>query len=138
VHEPPAEMLGDFAASVRRDTFPLLIDAAEGRLTIRRLPDEKSATQTLKVLEIRGPNLNPVRLYIDSDNLIAKQTYSTPGPDGKPGTTEEAYSDYRVVNGIRVPFETQLARAGSPMLRRTLTKVTFNGQVDPSIFDRPR
>jgi hypothetical protein len=37
-----------------------------------------------------------------------------------------------------VPFETQLARAGSPMLRRTLTKVTFNGQVDPSIFDRPR
>jgi len=138
VHEPPAEMLGDFAASVRRDTFPMLIDAAEGRLTVRRLADEKSGTQTLRVLELRGPNLDPVRLYIDSDDLIAKQSYSTPGPDGKPGTTEEIYSDYRVVNGIRVPFETQLARAGSPMLRRTLTKVTFNATVDPSTFDKPR
>lgn len=138
VHEPPVEMLGDFAASVRRDTFPMLIDAAEGRLTVRRLADETSGAQTLKVLEIRGPNLGPVRLYIDSDNLIAKQSYSTPGPDGKPGTTEEVYSDYRVVNGIRVPFETQLARAGSPMLKRTLTKVTFNGQLDSTIFDKPR
>jgi zinc protease len=138
VHDPPPEMLADFAASVRRDTFPMLIDAAEGRLSVRQLADEGAGAQALRVLEIQGANLKPIRLYIDSGNLIVKQTYSTPGSDGQPGTTEEAYSDYRTIDGIRVPFETQLTRAGSPVLRRTLTKVTFNPPIEPSMFDKPR
>jgi len=138
VHDPPPEMLADFAASVRRDTFPMLIDAAEGRLSVRQLADEGTGAQALHVLEIQGTNLKPLRLYIDSGNLIVKQTYSTPGPDGRPGTTEEVYSDYRSVDGIRVPFETQLTRAGSPVLKRTLTKVAFNTPIEPSMFDKPR
>jgi hypothetical protein len=40
--------------------------------------------------------------------------------------------------GIRVPFETQLTRAGSPVLKRTLTKVAFNTSIEPSTFDKPR
>jgi zinc protease len=138
VHEPPPEMLNDFGASVRRDTFPLLIDAAEGRLTVRRLPDEGSGQDTLRVLEIRGPELAPIRLSINRDLLIAKQSYAAAGPDGRAGTIEEMFSDYRTVSGIRVPFEAQVVRAGSPTLRRTLTKVTFNAPLEPGLFDRPR
>ena len=40
---PPA-MTADFAASVRRDIIPLLIDAAEGRLTVRGRPIRPPAT----------------------------------------------------------------------------------------------
>jgi hypothetical protein len=138
VHEPPPEMLSDFAASVRRDMFPLLINAVEGRLTVRRLPDEGTGADARQVLEIRGRDLGPVRLYINSDRLIAKQSYSVPGPDGRPVPTEEVFSDYRTVDGIRVPFDTQLARAGSPTLRRTFTKVTFNAPIAPGFFDQPR
>lgn len=138
VHEPPPEMLGDFAASVRRDTFPLLIDAAEGRLTVRRLPDEGNGADALRVLEVRGPNLDPVRLFINRDLLIAKQSYSIAGPDGRPGTTEELFSDYRPVNGIKVPFEARVVRSGTPTLQRTLTKVTFNTPIEPGLFDKPR
>jgi len=138
VHEPPPEMLSDFAASVRRDTFPMLIDAAEGRLSVRRLADEGSGAEALRVLELRGPNLEPIRLSIDRDLLIAKQSYAAAGPDGRSGTTEEVFADYRAVNGIRVPFETTLSRAGSPTLRRTLTKVTFNDAIEPGLFEKPR
>ena len=53
---PPA-MQSDFAATVRRDTFPLLIAAAEGRLTVRQLPEEGQDGVTLKVLEISGEGL---------------------------------------------------------------------------------
>jgi hypothetical protein len=63
---PPA-MQSDFAATVRRDTFPLLIAAAEGRLKVRALPDEGKDGVALKVLEISGEGLTPVRLYIDRD-----------------------------------------------------------------------
>ena len=51
---------------------------------------------------------------------------------------EEQYSDYRTVNGIRVPFETRMVRSGSPVLARTLSNVTFNAPIDPSLFARPQ
>jgi len=55
-----------------------------------------------------------------------------------PAATDEVFSDYRTVDGIRVPFDTQLARAGSPTIRRTLTKVTFNAPIAAGQFERPR
>jgi hypothetical protein len=131
-------MRDDFAANVRRDTFPLLIGGVEGQLTVRRLPDEGAAGQVLRVLEIRGRGLDPIRLYINRDLSIAKQAYSAPGPDGQPVPTEEVYSDYRPVNGIRVPFVTRVLRAGNQILTRTLTSVTLNQRIDPTLFARPQ
>jgi zinc protease len=138
VREAPAPMRDDFAASVRRDTFPLLIAAAEGQLTVRRLPDEGTGAQQLRVLEISGRGLDPVRLYITRELLVARQGYSAAGPDGQRVPTEERYSDYRTVDGIRVPFQTQVVRAGSPLLVRTFTTVAFNTRIDSALFDRPR
>ena len=54
VHDAPPGMRDDFAASVRRDMIPLLVAAAEGKLTVRLLPDEGTGGQVLKVLEISG------------------------------------------------------------------------------------
>ena len=130
-------MRNDFAATVRRDTFPLLIAAAEGKLTVRQLPDEGADGTVLKVLEISGGGLDPVRLYIDRDFRIVKQTYMTPGPDGRPSQAEERFSDYRKVNGIDVPFKASVVRDGRQILDRTLKSVMFNITVDPSLFQQP-
>src|SRR5262249_42335768 len=59
---PPA-MRDDFAATVKRDTFPLLIAAAEGKLMLRLLPEEGENGAVLKVIEVSGPGIAPVRLY---------------------------------------------------------------------------
>ena len=133
---PPA-MRSDFAATVRRDTFPMLIAAAEGRLTVRQLPEEGREGVVFKVLEVSGEGLDPVRLYIDKDYRIARQTYSTPGPDGRPSHAEEMFSDYRKVDGIDVPFKAAVLRDGKQILDRTLTNVTLNGAVDPALFQQP-
>ena len=133
---PPA-MRNDFAATVRRDTFPLLIAAAEGKLTVRQLAEEGSSGATFKVLEVSGQGLDPVRLYIDRDYRIARQTYAAPGPDGRPTQAEEAFSDYRKVNGIEVPFRATVMRDGRQILERTLKTVTFNTAVDPMLFQQP-
>jgi zinc protease len=137
VSAAPAAMRDDFAATVRRDTFPLLIAAAEGRLTLRLLPDETKDGATVKVVEVSGNGLNPVRLYIDRDYRIVRQTYSTPGPDGRPAQAEELFSDYRKVNGIDVPFKAAVLRNGQQILERTLKSVTFNSTVDPMLFQQP-
>jgi zinc protease len=133
---PPA-MRSDFAATVRRDTFPLLIAASEGKLAVRPLPEEVKGTVALKVIEISGEGLTPVRLYIDQSNRIVRQTYTTPGPDGHPSQAEEVFSDYRKVNGIEVPFKASVLRDGRLILDRTLKSVTFNVPVDAALFQQP-
>jgi len=138
VRDVPAPVREDFSASVRRDTIPLLIAAVEGRLTTRRLPDEGRDGRVLRVIEISGAGLSPVRLFIDPSNLIARQSFTTPGPDGQPVQAEEVFSDYRSVNGIQVPFTAEVVRNGRTILRRTLTQVTFNTEIDPGLFERPR
>ena len=133
---PPA-MRNDFAATVRRDTFPLLIAAAEGRLTVRPQPEEGSGGAVLKVVEVSGAGLDPLRLYIDRDYRIVRQTYTTPGPDGRPTRAEEQFSDYRKVNGIEVPFRASVLRDGQKILDRTIKSVTFNTAVDLMLFQQP-
>src|SRR5204862_449636 len=76
VHEATPPMRDEMAASVRRDTIPMLIAAAEGKLMLRLLPEEGRDGRTFKVLEISGAQVAPVKLYIDAQNLIARQGFA--------------------------------------------------------------
>lgn len=138
VHDVPPEMRDEFGASVRRDTIPVLIAAGDGKLALRLLPDEGADGRVLKVLEISGPQLPAVRLYIDSQNLIARQSFSTTGPDGKPIQADEVFSDYRSVIGVQVPFRADVRRGGQVILSRTLTNVSLNTPVDDALFAKPQ
>ena len=137
VREAPPAMREEFTASVRRDMFPLLIAAAEGTLAAKLLPEEGRDGRVLKVVEISGEGVSPVRLYIDPSNQIVRQTFATAGPDGRPMQAEELFSDYRDVEGIQVPFKAEVLRNGRTILDRTLTAVKFNAELDPSLFARP-
>ena len=138
VHDAPPAMVADFASSVRRDIITLLIDAAEGRLTVRKQTDQATADgRPVQVLEVSGPQLDRVRLYVDQQMLIVGQAYSIPGPAGRTLLSEEVFSDYRFVSGIRVPYEAQLLQNGQPVLKRTITKVTINEPVPDALFNKP-
>ena len=137
VRAAPPGMAAEMAVSVRRDIIPMLIAAAEQRLTVRRLPDERGrAGGRVQVLEISGPNLDRVRLLIDDEMLIAGQAYTLAGPDGEQLLSEEVFSDYRTVDGVRVPFEAQRLLNGQPVMKRTLTKVVLNEPIPESMFSR--
>jgi hypothetical protein len=119
--------------------IPLLIAATRGDLAARALPDDRSSDgRTLRVLEISGAGLDPVRLYVDDQMMVVKQSFVTTGPDGRPERAEEAFSDYRPVAGVRVPFQAAVSRDGHVLVRRTLTRVTFNEPIDIRIFDKPQ
>jgi hypothetical protein len=135
--DAPAPMKSEFATSVRRDMIPLLIDAAEGRLVAKLLPDEGRDGRALRVLEISGEGVPPVRLYVDAEGLVARQSFSREAPDGGRRTADEAFSDYRDIDGIKVPFTAQLTHDGRPVLTRVLTDVKFNTPVDLKLFSRP-
>jgi zinc protease len=138
VRDAPPAMRDDFAANVRRDTIPLLIAASEGKLEVRLLPSESRPDgRVVKVLEIGGAQMEPVRLFIDNDNLIVAQAYSTMAPNNRRLRNEEVFSDYRVVSGVRVPFRAQLLQGGRPVVSRVIKNVSINVPVADSLFARP-
>jgi zinc protease len=138
VREAPAAMRDDWADNVRRDMIPLLVAASEGRLQAQLLPEQlRPDGSRVRVLEISGNRVEPVRLFIDDKHLIVGQSFTKPGPNGKPLRNEEVFSDYRVVDGIQVPFQARLVQNGRTVLARTLTSVRFNAPVPETLFARP-
>jgi len=133
----PVAMRNDFAATARRDTYPMLIAAAEGRLTLALLPEEGRDGEVLKVLEVSGADFPPVRLYIDRNFLIARQSYTASGPDGLPMKIEEVFADYRAIDNVSVPFKASVLSNGRLIIERTIKSVTFNTRIDEKLFEQP-
>ena len=58
---------------------------------------------------------------------------------GQKGETTGNYSDFKEVEGITLPFTSNITAPGMPgTITAKLTKVTFNQTVDPSIFNKPK
>ncbi len=137
VSAAPAAMRDDFAATARRDTYPMLIAAAEGRLMLRLLPEEGSDGEVLKVLEVSGADFPPVRLYVDRGFRIARQSYMATGPDGLPMKIEEVFSDYRAIDSVSVPFKASVLSNGRLIIERSIKSVSFNTRIDEKLFEQP-
>ena len=137
VSAAPAAMRDEFAATARRDTYPMLIAAAEGTLAPRLLPEEGKDGEALKVLEISGTGFAPVRLYIDRASRIVRQSYAAAGPDGLPMKIEEVFSDYRTIDEVAVPFKASVLSNGRVILERAIKAVAFNTRIDEKLFEQP-
>jgi zinc protease len=133
----PVAMRNDFAATARRDTYPMLIAAAEGQLMLRALAEEARDGEMLQVLEVSGADFPAVRLYIDSQFRIARQSYTASAPDGLPMKIEEVFSDYRAIDDVSVPFKASVLSNGRLIIERTIKSVSFNTRIDEKLFDQP-
>jgi zinc protease len=136
VRVSPEAVAKEARATLRRDAILLLLAAKDGKLTPRILPDVKDPSGRLDhALEISGPDLNPVVLYIDpATGLIRKQVFTADMP-GRP-IIEEQFSDYRAVDGVQIPFSAS-RKAGPMTLERKVSEVKINAAIDPSQFKRP-
>ncbi len=132
--DAPAAVAEQMRGVVQRDTVPLLLALADGKVSAQTIVTR--AGQTLG-LTIAIPGGKPVSLYIDPVTaLITKAAYRVAVPGGDVAA-EEIYSDYRDVNGLKVAFKTELHREGGPTVERTVRKYEFNVPVDSKIFTKP-
>jgi hypothetical protein len=114
-----------------------LLDMAEGKVTVTRLPDVVEGGRALPALDVRGASLEPVTLVFDpTTHLVFAQRYQGLfGPAG--AATEEEYADYRNVDGLQVAFSTVVRRSGTPIVRRRLRTVEYNVPLDTGLFTKP-
>ena len=136
VREMPEQLARTARDSLRRDTVLLLLAAKDGKLTPRILPDVKDASGHVDhALEVSGPDLNPVVLYIDpATSLIRKQVFTGEG-QGRP-LIEEQFSDYRLVDGVQIAF-TASRKVGPQTVERRASAIKINSPIDPTLFKRP-
>jgi hypothetical protein len=89
------------------------------------------------VIELTPPGLAPTRLYVSAGSYLVLRE-EPPYYLGDTLLTLVVgieYSDYRVVNGIRVPFATAMT---IPLLGRVVfayDSVTLDGPIDPMVFE---
>lgn len=137
VHEAPESMAEQIRGNVQRDTVPLLLALADGKLAAK-LIDASDAGRKVPALEVALPGSVPLTLIFDpATTLLARSRYRFGGPGGGEVNVEETYSDYRDVNGLKVAFKTELRRDGAPSVNRAVRTFEFNVPVDSALFNKP-
>ena len=138
VQPGPPSLTQEARMSLRRDAMALLMAAKDGTVTPRALPDVQDASGKVShALELSARDLNPIVLAIDpGTGLITKQTFVA-APNNGGALVEEAFSDYRAVDGVQFAF-TAVRTSGDLKVERRVTEIKVNPPVDPSLFARPR
>jgi hypothetical protein len=131
VKEIPPEGRGPIQSNVQRDIVRVLLKAATGTLVVREVDTDEAS---LGAIEISGGGMTPLTLLINRVNGLIEKARYVAEPDGR---SEEAYSDYRSVNGIQVPFHTVVRRAGLTPLERDMKTVRFNVPLPAGLFTKP-
>jgi len=138
-HDVPEPMIRELRASFERDTIAALLNARDGKVRMRLLPDAKpggSDGKAYRALEFSGPGLDPMVLYVDPvTHLVARQSY-VPGGAGQP-LVEEVFSDYRPVDGVQIAFSAEIRRGGETILQRRVISIRLNEPLGPTLFKRP-
>ena len=131
VKELDPQAAGPIRAIVERDMVQVLVRAGAGRLVVREVDGDMAQAGAI---EISGDGLTPVTLFVNRDNgLIEKARYL----DERYGRTEEIYSDYRTVNGIRFAFHTVVRPASLKPLERDVKTIRYNVPLSPALFRKP-
>ncbi|MCL4539722.1 MAG: insulinase family protein, partial [Bacteroidetes bacterium] len=74
-------------------------------------------------------------LYLDGKTYLpAGVSYQSTGPQG-PISVEEAWSDYREIDGMSIPFKTTASANGKKMSDVTVKEVKHNIEVDSKLFE---
>ena len=136
VRDAPESMAALIRGNVQRDTVPLLLALNDGKIAAS-LGETAEDGRKMPVLEVALPGSGPLTLIFDPVTaLLTRAKYRMSNPAGDVNV-DEIYSNYRDVNGLKVPFTTEVRRDGAPAVQRTLRKFEFNVPVDSALFNKP-
>jgi YHS domain-containing protein len=93
-------------------------------------------------------NLEQVAVAVDDLNLtlgidattgrILTLAFHGRGANGAFGDIVESFGDFRTVDGLSLPFKTDTTWNGQPMQSLILDSISVNGDIDPSVFEKPK
>jgi zinc protease len=136
--ELPGSQKGEFEGALRRDTVALLQRLDDPSLTIQSLRPTTLDGKQAEVVAISDPASGlQTKVFIDPTThlIVAKQFVAA--IMGPPTETEELYSDYREVGGVKIPFKSVTRQAGKTRVQLTASEVKINPGVPESAYKKP-
>lgn len=110
--------------------------ALAGAVHVRWLGPQTVRGRTLLALAWQT-DTGPIKLYVDpATHLVSGASYNA-SMSGRNLETVELWSDFRVVNGLHLPFRMVGYQAGARFSAATVNRVRVNVPVDPKLFLRP-
>jgi len=136
VREQPAPVANEMRANIQRDSIGLLVGLLDKRLTAVRVSDVEVDGRRMPAVEVTGPAMPALTLVFDPVTALpVRQRYrAVTAPGAAPSDTEEAFSDFRDVGGIKVPFTAVIRVNGVVTVKRTVHTVEYNVPLDPALF----
>lgn len=132
--DAPESQKADIESGFFRDTICVLQKFDSAGITVQAL----GPSDGLEGVAVSDPARKlAVKLYIDpKTNLVMRKNY-TAAIMGPPAETDEIYSDYRDVNGVKFPFKTVLLQGGKTKISEQLTEVKINPGIAESAYKKP-
>jgi zinc protease len=136
--EAPASVADDLRANVQRDSIGLLLGLAEGRVAAKAAPAVTIGGKRCPALDVGGGGVAPLTVIFDPQtHLILQQRYGSRATNGQVIPTQEEFSDYRDIKGLKVAFTAIVSIQDRAAVRRTLKRFDVNVPLDAALFARP-
>ncbi len=134
----PASQAADFSSAVFRNSIVLLQGFENPAYTVQALDKGEVNGKPADVVAVSDPARSLlVKVYLDPEtHLILMKRFTAP-LFGPPAETDEEYSDYRDVSGIKWPFKTVTKQGGKPGFDATVTEVKVNPGVPETTYKKP-
>ena len=97
---------------------------------------DKSGNAQTTIVDVSGPDVS-LRWFVDPQSgKIVRETYKAMGQSG-PVDTETAFSNWKDVDGVNLPFHRENKQEGQGASTVEYTKIELNPVVDPKVFRKP-
>lgn len=131
----PAQMADELTANLWRNVAYLFAYGDQEGLVVQHLGTEDVEGVKTEVLLVTPEDSKSLKLYLDAGTMVPmKLTYQGMGMMG-PAKTEEIFSDFRDVSGVRLPFKSVIYQDGKRVQETHISEILINIPVDESRFE---
>lgn len=112
----------------------LLLEAYDGRRTTEHLTVKNSSGETDEILVVDAAGDRVVLTIARESGYVTQVTYETFSVTGEPVEEVERRSDFRLVDGLVLPFKIVTFRQGKKLRETTVHDYAFNEPMPASLF----
>lgn len=132
----PASQKEEQLKEIYRDPFFILQHAGDPDVTFTSAGSEKIGDIDAQIVDVNSKGAE-VRWYVDpASGRILRSSNRAMTPTG-PATQVKTYSDWRMVDGISLPFHSVVTVNGEESGKSTTEEIVINPQVDSKLFEKP-
>lgn len=117
-----------------------LVPLKDKTFTLKSLGEAKVGDHAVRVVHVTRPEYPDVKLFFDTKtSMLVQSEFRTKAPEleFKDVTMTTTYSDYRDLDGAKLPYKVVMKRDGKLFVEAEITDMKVVGQADAKLFARP-